>query len=221
MTYRMLLVSLALLLTLGLVACGGDKPAPSGEVPAASDDLPPIPPGHPPVDGAAPTERPAAEVSWNAPEGWQEVPPASSMRWTQWQVAGDAGQGECVVFFFGPGQGGDAQSNADRWAGQFEDNDARAYTTEQKTVGDIQLLLVDVKGSFLEAATMAPGASDTTHSDWGLLGAIAELPNGNRWFFKFTGPAATIDANREGFMNMMDSLSLAPATPEGGEESNA
>jgi hypothetical protein len=55
-------------------------------------------------------------VVWDVPEGWTAVPPASSMRKAQYRVPGPGGDGECIVFFFGVGQGGDPMANAVRWA---------------------------------------------------------------------------------------------------------
>jgi hypothetical protein len=51
------------------------------------------------------------------------------MRRAQYKVPGPAGAGECVVFYFGPGQGGDAQSNAERWASQFTQPGGRSPFT--------------------------------------------------------------------------------------------
>ena len=50
----------------------------------------------------------AGPVVWDVPEGWVEVPPSSSMRKAQYKVPGSAGDGECIVYYFGRGQGGDA-----------------------------------------------------------------------------------------------------------------
>ena len=45
------------------------------------------------------------------------------MRHAQYRVPGGNGDGECIVFYFGPGEGGDPMSNARRWAGQFDQPD--------------------------------------------------------------------------------------------------
>ena len=60
-------------------------------------------------------------VVWTAPPGWTVETPSSSMRRAQYRIAGPGGEAECVVFYFGPGQGGDAKANVARWAGQFRD----------------------------------------------------------------------------------------------------
>src|SRR5262249_45098945 len=124
MTMRCALATAALVLATG---CGGGardattaapQPA-SGQIPLATsrtDPAPALPPGHPPTGGA--------DLAWTAPDAWPTVPPTSSMRKAQYRIpkaAGDAEDGECAVFYFGAGQGGDVKANVDRWAGQFVD----------------------------------------------------------------------------------------------------
>ena len=58
-------------------------------------------------------------LSWKTPADWVARPPSSAMRKAQYRVPGEAGDAECVVFYFGPGQGGDAMANAERWAAQW------------------------------------------------------------------------------------------------------
>jgi hypothetical protein len=131
------------------------------------------------------------------------------MRRAQYRVPGEAGDGECVVFYFGAGQGGDAQANADRWAGQFEQPDGRASTEVMKTrmlnVNGISVMVVEVTGTY-NAGAMMGGATEAKPGQM-LLGAIAEGPDAN-WFFKFTGPEDTVKANQEAFDKMLRSLQI-------------
>ena len=57
------------------------------------------------------------------------------MRRAQYRVPGSAGDGEGVVYYFGPGQGGGPMENAHRWAGMFKQPDGRdsieVLTTKQ------------------------------------------------------------------------------------------
>jgi hypothetical protein len=131
------------------------------------------------------------------------------MRRAQYRVPGDAGDGECVVFYFGAGQGGDAQANANRWAGQFEQPDGRDSTEAMRTrmlnVNGVSVTLVEVNGTY-RAGSMMGGATDAK-PDYMLLGAIAEGPDAN-WFFKFTGPEDTVKAHQEAFEKMLQSLQI-------------
>jgi hypothetical protein len=177
-----------------------------------------LPPDHPPVGRAADNTAIAAPpagsgegdtgVRWKAPAGWVAETPSSPMRKAQYRVPGPAGDAECVVFYFGPGQGGGAMANAQRWAGQFKHPDGRPATDALKTttlaVGNMQVLLVEVVGTYSGGMTMSMAPAEEKPG-YMLLGAIAEGPDAN-WFFKLTGPEATVRAQHEGFAEMVKSL---------------
>src|ERR1700751_3504745 len=62
-----------------------------------------------------------AGLKWTPPAGWKSSG-ATTMRAATYPVApvqGDSDAAECVVYFFGVGQGGSVQANIDRWEGQF------------------------------------------------------------------------------------------------------
>ena len=176
-----------------------------------------VPPGHPPVGGPgtsptvpAPPPRGGAgqqELVWKLPRGWIEEPASSAMRRAQYRIPGGAGPGECVVFYFGPGQGGDAEANAARWAGQFRGADGRPASALKKTAitgGDIPVLLVEVTGTYIGGMGGTPSGPE--RPDYMLLGAIAQGPDAN-WFFRATGPRATIEPQRSAFDGMIRSIS--------------
>src|SRR5437660_1658653 len=61
-------------------------------------------------------------MKWVAPARWS-AENERPMRLATYKVpaaAGDKEAGECGIFYFGPGQGGDVQANIDRWTGQFQ-----------------------------------------------------------------------------------------------------
>lgn len=188
--------------------------APSAEASAAGAALPE---GHPPMGGTAPVAIPpppegsgtgASALVWSVPATWVEEAPKNAMRRAQFRVPGSAGDAECVVYYFGPGQGGDAMSNAERWAGQFTQADGSSSVSKMKTreyaVGAIQVLEVEVTGSY-GTGMMMGGAPTDPIADAMLLGAIASGPDAN-WFFKMTGPRATVEEQREAFGALMQSL---------------
>jgi hypothetical protein len=117
------------------------------------------------------------------------------------------GNAECVVFYFGPGQGGDAMVNAQRWADQFTQPDGRSsrklLQTKKIEVNDIPVLMSEITGIY--AGGMAMTGQREELAGYMLLGAVAEGPDAN-WFFKFTGPQATVEAHREAFEAMIASL---------------
>ena len=173
----------------------------------------PLPPGHPPVggQGSRPTTPPPSPggqaLAWTTPSGWKQETPTSSMRRAQYSIPGSGGPGECAVFYFGPGEGGDAQSNAARWAGQFRRPDGTpvgdAFKTREIKVGDIPVLMVEVTGTYVGG--MGGGPSGPERPNQMLLGAIARGPDAN-WFFRATGPRATMEAQRAAFESMIRSL---------------
>ncbi|MGB6363138.1 MAG: hypothetical protein WBG64_10765, partial [Thermoanaerobaculia bacterium] len=131
-----------------------------------------------------------------------------SMRRAQYRVPGEAGDAECVVFYFGPGEGGDAMANALRWADQFTQPDGRSsrelLQTSETDVGGIPVLMSEVTGTYGGGMPMM-GQPAQVLPDHMLLGAVAAGPDAN-WFFKLTGPQATVEAEREAFAEMIRSL---------------
>lgn len=211
-----------------LAGCGGgEAPAPPGaEAPPAEPsgdalDLAPahgptttLPPDHPPLtpEGSIPPPPPpgapgTSSLTWSVPEGWIEETPSSTMRRAQYRIPGPAGPGECVVFYFGPGQGGDPMSNAVRWAGQFEQPDGRPSTevmeTRRTTVGDLEVLLVEVTGTYSNLMVR-----DEELPEAMLLGAVVQAPDAN-WFIKLTGPEETVRTQRDAFRSFIESVKLA------------
>jgi len=200
-----------------MASCGGDSgtevqtgpPAPVTSRTGTGE----LPPDHPPL--GAPTDASvappppgsgtgAAGMTWSVPSGWVEEQPTSSMRRAQYLVPGSAGDGEGVIFYFGPGQGGGPMENANRWANQFKQLDGRAstdvMTTSQTDVGGIPVLLVEVTGTYANLMV-----NDQEMPGYMLLGAIAQGPDAN-WFFKFTGPEATVREQRGAFDEMVQSI---------------
>ena len=181
-----------------------------------------LPPGHPPVDGSAgsftiPAPPPdsgtgSSALEWTVPEGWVAETPSSSMRRAQYRVPGPGGDGQCVVFYFGPGQGGGAMANAQRWAGQFAQPDGRpaseAMKTELVEVNGVRVLTVEVTGNY----TGGMGSPGQALENAMLLGAIAEGPDAN-WFFKLTGPEATLRQQKAAFEALYGSLRTPVSAP--------
>ena len=210
--------SLLLALVLALVAAcgcgspesaspeGGNAPAedPSSR-PAATLD---IPGGQDALPGGHPSLGASASLVWDVPAGWVEETPRQSMRHAQYRVDGPGGPGECVVFYFGPNQGGDARANAERWAGQFSQPDGGSslerMTMRQLDGRGVPVQLVEVTGTYEGGMTMSAEPFEP-QPEYMLLGAIAQGPDAP-WFFKFTGPETTVRAQREAFTELLGSL---------------
>ena len=141
------------------------------------------------------------------PAGWATETPSSEMRKAQYAIpaaAGDAEGGQCAVFYFGPGQGGDIQSNVDRWATQFTGAGGHPTPAITETmVGGRKVLKVTMEGTY-NASTMTGGDAVPKPGTL-LLGAIVEGPDSN-WFFKCTGPAKTMQEHRKEFDALVESV---------------
>jgi hypothetical protein len=145
-------------------------------------------------------------VTWEDPSGWQRVPTTSSMRKATYKVPrvkDDAEDGELAVFYFGPGQGGSIDANVDRWVKQFADVKPDGIRRENRTANGLRQHTVEIeKGTF---ASGMPGGPAQQKSNYGMLGGIVEAPSG-AYFFKMTGPSATMKASREAFFKLLDSV---------------
>jgi len=168
-----------------------------------------VPPSVAPAVAPAPEAAPAAgaELTWAVPKGWVTETPTSGMRKAQYAIpaaAGEAEGGQCAVFYFGPGQGGDIQSNVDRWATQFTlaGGHPTPAITETMVAGR-KVLKVTMEGTY-NASTMTGGDAVPKPGTL-LLGAIVEGPDSN-WFFKCTGPSKTMQAHREEFDALVESV---------------
>jgi hypothetical protein len=179
-----------------------------------------LPPGHPPLDlppsqsGGMPPENPPIEkgppftLTWNDPADWIKETPKNAMRKGQYRLPaaeGDDATAEALVFYFGPGQGGGTRANIDRWSKQFTGGDPAKE--EKVKVSGFEVTLLDVAGKYTPAMTFGT-QSQAPKGSYRMLGAVVETP-GASWFFKVTGPAATISKHEKAFRAMIESVQQA------------
>lgn len=116
---------------------------------------------------------------------------------------GDKEDGECAVFYFGPGQGGGVEDNLKRWIGQFENAQGEPKRAKQ-TINGLNVTTIDLAGAYAGAGgPMA--AAKVSKPGYRLLGGIVEAPQG-AVFFKFTGPAKTVAAQQGAFQGLLKSV---------------
>ncbi len=158
-----------------------------------------------------PQTLPAGEVTYTAPSDWVAQTPSSSMRKAEFRWPGVEGNedAEMAVFFF-PGTGGSVQANLARWYGQFKQADGSATaeraTTEKVQANALAVTVTHVTGTYLKSqATMMAGGPVEEKPNYAMLAAIVETANGP-WFFKATGPEATIKHWRPSFDAFVQSL---------------
>ena len=201
--------------TLALVllgsACEKNKPTEEPKPAAAA----PAPAPAAPVAKAAPAAPPAPaakQLEWDDPPEWKRVKPSSSMRRASYEippVKGDKAVGELNVFILG----GDVEPNIQRWVDEFSGFDPKTLVRSDRTVNDMTQAVVEIpKGRFSGGM-----GSNTASDNYGLLGAIVVTPAGLKYFFKLTGPAATVKAARAPFYKMLDGMRLegSPPAPPG------
>lgn len=116
-----------------------------------------------------------AGLKWTAPPGWKNLG-SQTMRAATYSVPaapGDQQPSECVVYFFGKGQGGPVDANIERWKEQFQTPDGKPAPakTGMRTVHGLPVTTIDVSGNYsgmggplAQAKSSAPG--------YRLLGAI-------------------------------------------------
>jgi hypothetical protein len=152
----------------------------------------------------------AGGLRWASPSEWT-YRGSTRMRVATYTVPlmpGDSENGECVVYFFGPGQGGSVSANLRRWLGQFRapeggpaDQSAR---TDKLRVGEIDITRLEVSGTYLFKPTpFTPKA--TPKPGYRMFAAVAQGPVGPV-FFKLTAPDKTAIGAKDAFESMLQSL---------------
>jgi len=148
-----------------------------------------------------------AGLRYSVDTAWVRVPAPSDMRAAQYKVPGAEGaEAELVVFFFGKGQGGDAEANLERWYAQFTQPDGspsreKAVVTI-RTVNDLEVTSVDLSGTY---TGMRPGGAAKPEEGQRMLAAVVE-GEGGPWFLRLIGPAETVAAAKPAFDALLASL---------------
>jgi hypothetical protein len=149
-----------------------------------------------------------AGLRWTPPAGWKtgEAKPMRAATYTITPAAGDTAGAECVVYFFGAGQGGSVEANLDRWKGQMVAPDGKPANAKivKRMIHGLTVTTIDASGDYTGmGGPMA--SSKSVQNNYRLLGAIVEGPVGNV-FVKFTGPAKTIAASQPRFEELLNSF---------------
>jgi hypothetical protein len=151
----------------------------------------------------------AAGVRWTAPASWK-AEAARPMRAATYSIplaAGDQGIAECVVNYFGPGQGGGVEANIERWKNQVLGSDGKPATSkiDKRTGRGVPITVIDTSGTYTGMG--GPMMAGKPVPGYRLIGAIVEGPGGSV-FFKLTGPAQTIAAQQKNFEQMLASIQV-------------
>ncbi|WP_233562330.1 hypothetical protein [Sorangium cellulosum] len=208
MTMIKLRSAMALPLVAALAAACSKTPEPTAttapEPPSTSKPAAPAQPAPTPTAPAAGAGQQAAgaELAWDAPASFETAPNPNAMRKATYKIkraAGDTEDAELSV----SQAGGSVDANITRWIGQFSEKSGDTPKRELK-VNDIKVTVVEVKGTF--ASGMPGMGTATPKPNYAMLGAIAETPSGELWFFKMTGPEKTVTGARADFDKLVNSL---------------
>jgi hypothetical protein len=148
-----------------------------------------------------------AGLKWTAPSAWSNKgsAPMRAATYIVPPAQGDKTSSECVVYFFGSGQGGSVEANMDRWKSQFTQAGKPAPAQIQKRmVHGLPVTTIESSGDY---SGMGGPLADrqTVEASYRLLGAIVEGPEGNV-FIKFAAPAKTVAANQQNFEQLVNSF---------------
>ena len=149
-------------------------------------------------------ESTAGGIVWSYPSKWSKAGPRAMrvVTYTIPAAQGDTEASECAVSFFPSGAGGDIESNIQRWSGQFEN--APAPMKKEEEVNGMKIAKVVISGNYL-APSGPMMESQGKKENFRLFGAIVEAPEG-KVFFKFTGPAKTVEGAGSEFDALIGSI---------------
>ncbi|MBC7771141.1 MAG: hypothetical protein H7210_01470 [Pyrinomonadaceae bacterium] len=151
-----------------------------------------------------------AGLRWVAPTRWEKKPPANDMRAAEFSIPGSDGDPAIVTFsnFGGAGQGGNVQSNVDRWKSQFRNPDSGGepdFKQKKRKVAGVSVELIDIVGTYKDGMPGATEVKDRT--GYAMRGAIIDGPKG-LVFIKMWGPYETVLATRDEWFQLIDGMTL-------------
>ncbi|HLW34066.1 MAG TPA: hypothetical protein VKS98_00245 [Chthoniobacterales bacterium] len=130
------------------------------------------------------------QIKWQTPPGWSEVPP-SSMRYASFNAGANDSKVDVSVVTF-PGEGGSDADNVNRWRQQI----GLPPMTPAALATQVEPLKTDA-GSFSIVDIAGPNAR--TVAAW-------TRRDGHVWFFKATGPSASVEKEKTNFVKFIQSI---------------
>ena len=152
---------------------------------------------------------PVGDLKFTIPAKWKIQMVDSPARGGQWLVPPlhDKGEGgEVVAFYFGPGIGGSSKENIEAWIGTMFNAEGHPAAAEIKhhDIAGLKISQVVLFGTYNQVISL-PGVPPVPKSNYGLLGAVIENPQGNI-YWRFTGPEPLITATLPLFNKVIDSV---------------
>ena len=139
--------------------------------------------------GKVPMGDPSADIHYQTPAGWKQLPP-NSVRVASFEVGGGTGQKAEVAVTHFPGSVGSELSNVNRWRHELN--------LEPIADSDISSEPVTVDGDSGKLYDFSSSSSRTIVAD------IAH--NGESWFFKLRGNKDAVTGARSAFLDFLKSV---------------
>lgn len=146
-------------------------------------------------------EKSGRGIEWSAPGGWVEDPQPRPMRVATLMVGSGAGRAELIVTRFRAGGFGSMLDNLNRWRQQVglePLKDESAVTPEKTTVAGAEAQVYDFTGPRDQGTAARRNRV-----------AMVQTPAGDVWFFRLTGPADVVEAQRPAFDAFLASVKFA------------
>lgn len=162
-------------------------------------DMSQLPPSHPPISGMGSQTETAADATatptWTVPAGWQPGELAQFLT-ARFVIKGEGDASATVNVSQLSGDGGGLAANVNRWRKQLG----------QPPVADeeiAKLPTIDASGTKAVVAEIT-GTDARTGKPASLVGAVIPL-NGQTWFYKLMGDAQVVSAQKDVFLQFVQS----------------
>lgn len=206
-----------MLVSFGVVGCGGDEPT-ADAAPRADEPTDVV------VADADGSEAPPSttqrvfevrDVSFTIPEPWMPEAPSNAMRAAQFRIDPPQGVGvEPAVGAVFTSIGGSIEDNVARWENQFVNEGEREVARSIETVNGRMVATFMGRGTFDEGRMLG---STGPKPDYMTLGFLVELNADKPLIVKITGPAAALEPALRTWERMVGSLTIDGAPAVAGE----
>jgi hypothetical protein len=148
-------------------------------------------------------------ITWDVPDGWTEAPSTSSFITAVFEAKNEAGDARITVSSL-TNDGGGVLQNINRWRGQvglgpiqqFEEQPMTPITVAGQVAGVIDLSAPEGAGASLERLMVV---------------FIPRPDQGLTWYFKMSGPSATLDEQKQAFTEFVESVGFGGKSGETSE----
>ena len=107
---------------------------------------------------------------------------------------------ECIVYFFGAGQGGSVEANPERWKGQF----SQPGKSTTRKINGIAVTTLDISGTYTASGGQVK-AGQSPQPGYRMLASVAAGPGGNI-FIRLIGPEKAVSAAQPAYEKLLSSL---------------